>query len=220
MAVEMSAQEEVSSEIMVNQVMAAQREPGTTGEMRVIDEESLDPEFMRLVEVFSGNEHINACIQCGTCSGSCAFSYKMQHTPRKLMAMIRAGMREEVLESDTFWYCTSCYYCSVRCPRGINLTEVMYALRHLTVGKRKNHEAAAFYDCFNSVLRSYGRLYESGLLVRLALKTDPMSLVAYGPLGVKMFLKGKLNLLPERVRALDDIRKLYDLVGELEEETV
>lgn len=202
---------------MLNPTMGTHQKTGTAGEMPVIDEDSLDPEFMRLVEVFSGNLYINACIQCGTCSGSCAFIYKMQHTPRKLMAMIRAGMREEVLGSDTFWYCTSCYYCSVRCPRGINLTEIMYALRHLAVGKRKNKESAVFYDCFNSVLRSYGRIYEGGLLVRLALKTDPMSLVAYGPLGVKMFLKGKLNLLPERVRALDEIRQLYDMVGEMEE---
>ncbi len=190
---------------------------GSSGQLPVIDEESLDPEFIKLVEVFSGHQHVNACIQCGTCSGSCAFSYKMQQTPRKLMAMIRAGMRDDVLASDTFWYCTSCYYCSARCPRGINLTEVMYALRHLAAGRRKNTEAAAYYDCFNSVLRSYGRLYESGLLVRLAMKTDPMSLVAYGPLGVKMFLKGKLNLLPERVRALDEIRQLYAIAAEMEE---
>ncbi len=195
---------------------AAPAYPDASNDIPVIDEESLDPEFMRLVEVFSGNQYVNSCIQCGTCSGSCAFSYKMQQTPRKLMAMIRAGMRDEVLASDTFWYCTSCYYCTARCPRGINLTEVMYALRHLA-GKRQHAQAAVFYDCFNSVLRSYGRLYESGLLVRLALKTDPMSLVAYGPLGVKMFLKGKLNLLPERVRALDEIRKLYDIAAEMEE---
>ncbi|KLU59867.1 succinate dehydrogenase iron-sulfur subunit [Peptococcaceae bacterium CEB3] len=187
-----------------------------TEELPVLQEGSLDPDFKRLIETLSGAQNLNACIQCGTCSGSCSFSERMTHTPRRLLEMVRAGMREEVLNSDTYWYCTSCYYCTVRCPRGINLTEVMYALKHLAISVNKDKNAA-FYDCFGSVLQSYGRLYENGLLLRLALKTDPLMLVAYGPIGVKMFLKGKLNILPSRVRALAEIRRLYEKVGEMEE---
>ena len=38
----------------------------------------------------------------------------MEHTPRRLFAMIEAGLKEEVLRSNTPWYCVSCYYCMAR----------------------------------------------------------------------------------------------------------
>ncbi|MBK6710249.1 MAG: 4Fe-4S dicluster domain-containing protein [Chloroflexi bacterium] len=50
------------------------------------------------------------CIQCGTCGGSCPSGQDMDHTPRQLFAMIRADMRDEVLRSNTPWYCVSCYF--------------------------------------------------------------------------------------------------------------
>ena len=64
-----------------------------------------------------GGERLKDCIQCGTCSGSCPVSYYMDNPPRKLFAMIRAGMRDQVLGSDSLWLCTSCYTCTLRCPR-------------------------------------------------------------------------------------------------------
>ena len=37
------------------------------------------------------------CIQCGTCGGSCPSAEDMDHTPRMLFAMVRAGMRDQAL---------------------------------------------------------------------------------------------------------------------------
>ena len=45
--------------------------------------------------------------------------------------MVRAGMKREVLESLTPWVCASCYQCTVSCPAGIAITEIMYALKRL-----------------------------------------------------------------------------------------
>ena len=56
-------------------------------------------------------------MQCGTCGGSCPSAADMDHTPRLLFAMIRAGLRDEVLRSNTPWMCVSCYFCAVRCPQ-------------------------------------------------------------------------------------------------------
>jgi len=183
--------------------------------MSLVREGELDLDFLNIVESFSGGEKARACIQCGTCSGSCPFSARMQYTPRKIMEMIRAGMKEKVLASDTIWYCASCYSCAVRCPQGINLPEVMYALRRMAMSGVKS-KSVVFYDCFNHVLRSYGRIYENGIILRLALKTAPLSLVAYGPLGVKMFLRGRLSLFPNRIKALNEIKTLYSTVMEME----
>src|SRR4030042_73962 len=70
-------------------------------------------------------------LQCGPCGGSCPSGADMDHTPRALFAMINSGMREEVLRSNTPWYCVSCYYCTSRCPKEIPITEIMYTLKRL-----------------------------------------------------------------------------------------
>jgi len=96
-----------------------------------------------LVEEISnipGGERIRLCIQCGTCSASCPNANKMDHTPRKLIAMARAGMREEVLSSNSMWLCASCYLCTVRCPREIKITDIMHALECISV--RENVSSA------------------------------------------------------------------------------
>jgi heterodisulfide reductase subunit C len=48
----------------------------------------------------AGVSRLEMCIQCGTCGGSCPPAADMDHTPRALFAMIRAGMREEALSSN------------------------------------------------------------------------------------------------------------------------
>jgi heterodisulfide reductase subunit D len=72
---------------------------------------------------------IRRCIQCGTCSASCPTAYAMDYTPRQLWRLVNLGFVEEVLNSHTFWLCTVCKSCQVRCPRGINITDAMVALK-------------------------------------------------------------------------------------------
>ncbi len=48
-----------------------------------------------------GGESLRECLQCGTCGGSCPSGPDMDNTPRQLFAMINAGMRDEVLRSNT-----------------------------------------------------------------------------------------------------------------------
>ncbi len=79
--------------------------------------------FVDEIYALPGGEGVRLCIQCGTCSGSCPNASKMDHTPRELIAMARAGMRKEVLSSNSMWLCLSCYLCTVRCPRGIESTD-------------------------------------------------------------------------------------------------
>jgi Fe-S oxidoreductase len=42
--------------------------------------------------------------------------------------MLRAGLIEEVLTSDSLLYCVTCYSCMAKCPRGLRLTEVLLPL--------------------------------------------------------------------------------------------
>jgi heterodisulfide reductase subunit C len=75
-----------------------------------------------------------ACIQCGRCTSSCPVAKVVtEHNPRKLMEMIILGLRSEVLKGPLPWYCLSCFTCLDRCPQGGDVSEVMFAIRNLTV---------------------------------------------------------------------------------------
>lgn len=74
------------------------------------------------------------CMQCGTCSASCTGMGVMQQLPRMLMRMLQMSS-EKVLNSPSFWQCTACLACSVRCPRGIDVGRVMEALRVINLRK-------------------------------------------------------------------------------------
>jgi quinone-modifying oxidoreductase subunit QmoC len=77
--------------------------------------------------------------------------------------MIRAGKREEVLESSSMWMCTSCYNCIVRCPRELPITHIMHGLAHYA--KRlgiapKNQPTHKFAQLFWNNLTKTGRVNE------------------------------------------------------------
>ena len=83
-------------------------------------------------------EKLLSCMQCGTCSSTCPTAYAMDFTPSQLWQMMRLGMEDEVLNSSTFWLCTVCKSCQVRCPRGIALTDTMVALKEYATGRGVN----------------------------------------------------------------------------------
>jgi len=43
---------------------------------------------------------------------------------------------KEVLNSKTIWLCSSCFTCAERCPRDINITKIMEALRQIILRKK------------------------------------------------------------------------------------
>jgi heterodisulfide reductase subunit D len=83
-------------------------------------------------------EKLYTCMQCGTCSSSCPTAHAMDFTPRQLWQMMRLGMEEQVVNSQSFWLCTVCKSCQVRCPRGISLTDVMVSLKEYAVQRGVN----------------------------------------------------------------------------------
>jgi heterodisulfide reductase subunit D len=74
-------------------------------------------------------EAIAACYQCGTCSATCPTAHAMDYSPRALWRLAELGQFDELLRSNTFWMCTACYSCTVRCPREVAISETMRQLR-------------------------------------------------------------------------------------------
>jgi heterodisulfide reductase subunit C len=162
-------------------------------------------EFLTEVLATRGGERVLECYQCGTCSGSCPVLSHMEHGPRQIMHMIRSGLAEEVLSSPDIWLCVSCYSCACRCPRGIEITEVMATLRSLAMQRGYNQDTEAKFGlAFTETVAGHGRMFEPEVMARYYARTlDLPGLFRLAPLGLKMLYKGKLPFLPER---LDDTR--------------
>lgn len=94
-------------------------------------------EFMRKIVELSG-EVVTVCDQCGTCSGSCPMVSEMDVTPSQLMRMVQLG-QSETLDTKTMWVCASCFACTVRCPRGLDVSKVAEALRQVTLRRAIDH---------------------------------------------------------------------------------
>jgi heterodisulfide reductase subunit C len=119
-------------------------------------------------------------------------------------------MEEEVLSSPDMWRCVSCYSCANRCPRGIEITDLMADLRRLAMKKGYvDDKEAVFGQAFAETVVENGRLFEPELLARYYLRAlDFGSLLGMVPLGLKMLTKGKMPFVPERIskpEALDRI---------------
>jgi len=98
---------------------------------------SKNVDFLKKVTELSA-QPITRCDQCGVCSGSCPMVDEMDITPSQLMRMVQLG-QEEVLGSKAMWLCASCYTCTVRCPRGLDVSKVAEALRQITLRKAIDH---------------------------------------------------------------------------------
>jgi len=96
-----------------------------------LDLTTLDRTFTK--QVTPEWEQLLSCIQCGTCSASCPTAFAMDYTPRQLWQMVRLGMEADVLSSRTFWLCTTCKACQVRCPRDIPIADTMIALKQYAI---------------------------------------------------------------------------------------
>jgi len=178
-----------------------------------------DTGFLAEVASIPGGEGVYQCIQCGTCTGSCPNANEMQYSPRKIIAMVRAGMRKEVLSSDTMWYCASCYLCTERCPRGVPVTELMYGLKQLAYrsGFRSGPTAEPVMNrAFVDLINRNGRVHEVSLMLRYYLQSKPLAILKMAPIGLKMFLRGRMPLRPHAIEGTEQLSAIIAKAHALE----
>ena len=168
----------------------------------------------------AGDSRLEMCIQCGTCGGSCPSAADMDHTPRMLFAMVRAGMKEQVLRSNTPFMCVSCYFCAVRCPQEIHIPDVMYVLKAMATneGRVPDRTAPDFSRTFVNNIHRYGRSFEVGLVLRHYLRHYLTRLPGMAPMGIGMVTKGRIGFRPHQIKGRDGLRKILVRAAELETE--
>ena len=163
--------------------------------------------YQRVMDSTPGGETLRTCLQCGTCGGSCPSGPDMDMTPRRLFALLMAGMDDEVLQSNAPWHCVSCYYCTVRCPQSIPITSIMYTLKQEAIASDKysKNPHSDWSTSFIGYVEQYGRSFELGLATRYHLIHHPLSMVGKGLMGFELMRKGRLNLTPERIQNMPQL---------------
>jgi quinone-modifying oxidoreductase, subunit QmoC len=183
----------------------------------VLYEQAMDPRFLDEVYTLPGGEKIKDCIQCGTCSGSCPVSWAMEETPRQIFDMIRAGMRDQILDSLTIWTCASCYQCAARCPQEIKITDVMYMLKRMAIREKRerSRKASSFAGNFVKIVTKYGRSREVELLIRYRLGNNPLLGIARAPVGISLWARGRFPLGGSKVKDIAGLRNIIAKAQEL-----
>ncbi len=80
-------------------------------------------------------EGLKACMNCGVCTAICPAAEFYKYDPRIICDTVQSGddeLIEELLRSETIWYCGECMSCKTRCPRGNTPGFIIMALRKLS----------------------------------------------------------------------------------------
>ena len=91
--------------------------------------------YSMLMQDVRFEEGLNACMNCGVCTGLCPAAEYYNYDPRRVIDQVQTRNNDvllELLKSETIWYCGQCMSCKTRCPRGNTPGLVIMALRKLS----------------------------------------------------------------------------------------
>ena len=190
--------------------------------MRVFDEKGGDrlnvaaklekgtPTFLEEAKEKSG-EDLSLCYQCLKCTAGCPTAPHMDIRPNNLIRMIQMGMKDAVLRSHAIWLCVSCETCGTRCPNKIDIGVLMDALREMAVKEKvpaAEKNIHLLHEAFVESIRRGGRVHEATMLMEYKLRSRDFftDLIP----GMKLFLKGKIPLLPTLIKGRDEIKRIFE----------
>lgn len=153
---------------------------------------------------------VHACYQCGRCSAGCPVAEFFDLQTMEVVRLAAYGMEDKLLASETIWLCAACDTCATRCPNSIDITALMDVLRELALRKGVAPgvpRVPAFHAAFLDSVKHWGRTYEIGMLAAYKLRSG--DLLGDMKLGLSMFGKGKLSLLPHSIKGKQEIRDIF-----------
>jgi heterodisulfide reductase subunit C2 len=157
---------------------------------------------------------VHSCYQCGRCSAGCPVGDFFDLPVMAVVRLAAYGEEERLLRSRTIWLCAACETCATRCPNGIEIAGLMDVLRELAL--RKGVPAAepripVFHQAFLDSVKRWGRIYEIGMIGAYKIKSG--DLMGDVGLGLRMFAKGKLSLLPHAIDGRSEVGEILSGKG-------
>lgn len=80
----------------------------------------------------AGGEAFKSCYQCGLCTGVCPWNMVSSLMVRRMMHQAQLGLVD--FEDESWWTCVTCGACVQRCPRGVEIIDVMRSSRRISAG--------------------------------------------------------------------------------------
>lgn len=170
----------------------------------------IDMNFVKQVNELS-EQTIQLCYHCHKCTAGCPVAEEMSYGPDRVLRMVQFGDTERLLSSADIWICASCETCGTRCPNEIDIARVMDALRQIALAQGAaiaEPDAVKFHKLFLFLVQNVGRMHEAALMgVYL---TWTLGIMDYVGVGSKMFLKGKVPLLPHRIKGRGEVKRIFE----------
>ena len=102
------------------------------GESQVELRKQINERLSRLKDEIS-----DYCYQCGKCTSGCEAHKLLELEPHKIVALLKRGLIDEMINSDVIWTCMSCFKCRERCPQKVAPVEILFALKNMAVASGK-----------------------------------------------------------------------------------
>jgi heterodisulfide reductase subunit C len=162
---------------------------------------------------------LSDCYQCGKCAAGCPVGEHMDVLPNRLIRLVQLGRIDQALAAQSIWQCVSCMTCATRCPKSVNCTGVLDALRQLSVEQARTSPAqrrtVLFQQAFLQNIRRNGRLNELELIGMFKTRgflgdLNVPFLFKDSMLAPRMMRRGKFHLTGEKVRDREVVRRMFE----------
>ncbi|MDY7041045.1 MAG: 4Fe-4S dicluster domain-containing protein [Chloroflexota bacterium] len=169
--------------------------------------------FSEIIQTRSG-EPVRTCYFCQKCTVGCPVAYVMDYQPAQVVRLILLGRKDTLLRSTAPWLCVGCEACGTRCPNGIRLSPIMDVLKEMALEEGvapAEKKVYALHRAFLDSIKLWGRVHELSMLAEYKLRA--MDIFTDLDMGMLLMLKGKIPMLPERIKHLARVRNLYRRAG-------
>jgi heterodisulfide reductase subunit C len=102
------------------------------GESQTAIKEEINQRLCKLQDELS-----DYCFQCAKCTSGCEAHKLLELEPHKIVALLKRGLIDEMVNSDVIWTCMSCFKCRERCPQKVAPVEILFALKNMAVASGK-----------------------------------------------------------------------------------
>ncbi len=171
--------------------------------------------------ITASGQNLLKCLQCGKCSGGCPVAFAVDGGPRRTIALVLAGLKDQALSSELIWYCVGCAICASRCPVDIDFSQVATALVELAEAEGiapAVRDIQRWDAIFLKLVRDNGRVTEiRAVLVNNLRSGKPLQDVR---VGLAMFRQGIIkpgDALPRKAPGQADVARIFANVRRLEQ---
>ena len=141
------------------------------------------------------------CFQCAKCTSGCEAHKLLELEPHKIVALLKRGLLNELVNSDIIWTCMSCMKCRERCPQRIAPVEILFALKNMAVASGK--QIPGKYTGMLQSILSMGLIQDiqqTTTRTNKTLKRDALGLPPLSkPTDVTKFQAGLMKIAMEKV---------------------